>query len=125
MQNLSRLFTNPFSTRRFEEKLTRLVSVTLPIAKAIKCLESSHSTPSDIFIFWVAVTASIKKVLDDGTITGEYEASECDQIRAIVNYRYKQLLESGPTDVYISTFYLDPRALNYSCLIMFCTDRIY
>lgn len=87
--------------------LTKLISVTRPFAKAIKCLESSHSTPGDIFLFWTAVTASVKQVLEEPG--SGFTQADCDSIRGIVNFRYKQLIDEGPSDVYISCFYLDPR----------------
>lgn len=32
-----------------------------------------------------------------------------DAIRGIINFRYKQMIDGPSKDVYISTFFLDPR----------------
>ncbi|KAG0701297.1 ribonuclease H-like domain-containing protein [Suillus ampliporus] len=43
--------------------------VLAPIAKAITCLESTHSTVSDVYLFWLAVTATIHQIITED-ITG-------------------------------------------------------
>ncbi|KZT11747.1 uncharacterized protein LAESUDRAFT_640794 [Laetiporus sulphureus 93-53] len=42
---------NSYDTIEFEYNLTRFIALTSPFAKAIKCLESSHSTIADVYLF--------------------------------------------------------------------------
>ncbi|KAG1743283.1 uncharacterized protein EDB91DRAFT_1081218 [Suillus paluster] len=39
------------------------IKVLAPIAKAITCLESTHSTVSDVYLFWFAVTVTIHQII--------------------------------------------------------------
>jgi hypothetical protein len=90
-------------------ELKRLIKVLTPFAKAIACLESSQSNPADVYLFWLAILASLKRLFDDDT--AGFSVSEAGQIRAIANARFRELLQEGPDDCYISAFYLDPRTL--------------
>lgn len=87
--------------------LKRLIKVLKPFAKTIASLESSQANPADVYLFWLAILANLKRVLDSGD-TG-FSAGEAGQIRAVANEPFRELLQEGPTDCYISVFYLDPR----------------
>ena len=78
----------------------------MPFAKAIACLESSQSNPADVYLFWLAILASLKQIFDDDT--SGFSVLEAGQIQAIANARFCELLQEGPDDCYISAFYLDP-----------------
>lgn len=90
----------------FELELTRICSVLGPIAKAIKCLESSHSTPGDVYLFWLAITAHLEQLFTDASSILSAQTKE--SIRAIINKRFNQMINHAPTDIYITTFFLDP-----------------
>ena len=87
-------------------ELKRLIKVLTPFAKTIACLESSQSNPADVYLFWLAILASLKCLFDDDT--SGFSISEAGEIRAIANARFRELLEEGPDDCYISAFYLNP-----------------
>lgn len=91
---------------RFQMELTRLIKVLTPFAKSIACLESSQSNPADVYLFWLAIMSTLKRLFDDDT--NGFEESDASQIRAIANKRFRELLEEGPDDCYVSAFYLDP-----------------
>ncbi|KAH9829607.1 ribonuclease H-like domain-containing protein, partial [Rhodofomes roseus] len=91
----------------FETQLNQLIAVTLPFAKAITCLESTHSTIADVFLFWCAIGASLKRVLSD--MSSGIPGGVKSEIRAIFNTRWHELFEEEPNkDVYLAAVYLDP-----------------
>ena len=47
----------------FESNLDQLLLVIGPIAKSIKCLEASHSTVADVYMFWLAIMASLEDLI--------------------------------------------------------------
>jgi hypothetical protein len=87
-------------------ELKRLIKVLTPFAKTIASLESSQSNPADVYLFWLAILASLKRLFDDDT--AGFSVSEAGEIRAIANARFRELLQEGPDDCYISAFYLNP-----------------
>ncbi|TFY51406.1 hypothetical protein EVJ58_g10585 [Rhodofomes roseus] len=98
---------NTPATLTFETQLNQFIDVTLPFVKALTCLESTHSTIADVFIFWCAIGASLKKVLSNPA--SGIPTSVRGEIRAIFNTRWRELFEEGTTaDVHLSAVYLDP-----------------
>ena len=87
-------------------ELKWLIKVLTPFVKAITCLKSSQSNPADVYLFWLAIHASLKRIFDDDT--SGFSVSEAGQIHAIANAHFHELLEEGPDDCYISAFYLNP-----------------
>jgi hypothetical protein len=53
---------------QLEIELTRLVEIIGPFAKSIKCLESSHSTAADVFVFWLATIAHLDQLFRDNKL---------------------------------------------------------
>ena len=104
---------HPTAAIQFELDLTKLTEVIGPFAKSIQCLESTHSTPADVFLFWLAIMAHLDQLFRDQKI--QLPSNVVEQIRAITNRRYNGMINNGPTDVYIAAFFLDPRKL-VSCI---------
>jgi hypothetical protein len=100
-----------FATNQFEVELQQLLTVLAPIAKAITCLESTHSNVSDVYLFWLAVTATIHQIITED-ITG-LPIHVTEEIRQAVNYRFNQMVNDAPCDVYLTGFILDPRKFFY------------
>lgn len=98
-----------FTATLFEGELSRLLSVLAPIAKAITCLESTHSTVSDVYIFWLAVAATIHQIIVENV--DKLPIPVLEEIRKAVNFRFNQMINDGPDDVYLTGFILDPRKL--------------
>lgn len=98
---------NSHSGATFRMQLQRLIKVLTPFAKTIACLESSQSNPADVYLFWLAILSSLKHILEDKS--SGFTTSEAGQIRAIANARFREVLQEGPDDCYISAFYLDCR----------------
>ena len=99
---------NTPSTLHFEILLTQFIAVLDPLAKAIQCLEASNTNPADVFLYWIAIVASVKRTLETCHIPDEV----CSQIRAIINARWKEFFISGPTNVHLCAFFLNPGTSN-------------
>jgi len=92
---------------KFEMELSQFLTVLAPIAKAITCMESTQSNASDVYVFWLAVTATIHQIITDD-ITG-LPSVVMEDIRKAVNFRFNQMINDAPDDVYHTGFMLDPR----------------
>lgn len=95
-----------FTADSFASDLNQLIAIGLPFAKTILCLEATHSTAGDVFMFWCAIAANLKQVLTDKKlrIPGDLKG----KVRAIFNARWKEVFEDGPTDAHLSAFYIHP-----------------
>ncbi|KAI0683304.1 hypothetical protein BC835DRAFT_1311118 [Cytidiella melzeri] len=72
------------------------------------CLESTNSTVSDVYVFWLATLAELHDIITDRHNPMPNEVRE--DIRRIANFRWKGMIEQSPTaDVYHAGFILDPR----------------
>lgn len=91
----------------FEIALDQFLAITAPIARAITCLESTHSTVSDVYAFWLAVTATIHQIIIENST--EIPNSVLEQVRRAVNRRFDQMVNEAPFDIYLTGFVLDPR----------------
>ncbi|KAJ7023185.1 ribonuclease H-like domain-containing protein [Mycena alexandri] len=90
----------------FQIQLQQLCCVLEPIARAIKCLEGLQVTVGDVWKFNVAITAVLHDLFEGNSLGIPEEVQ--DQIRFIVNKRYKQMIEGPSGPLYLSGFYLDP-----------------
>ncbi|KAF9021139.1 hypothetical protein BDZ89DRAFT_1071710 [Hymenopellis radicata] len=86
-------------SQAFNLRLTQLVCVLEPIARAIKCLEGLDTTVGDVWKFYVAITAGYPPELQEA-------------IRKIINSRYKEMIGGERGVVYLAGFYLDPEQLS-------------
>ncbi|KAI0356376.1 hypothetical protein OH77DRAFT_1401645 [Trametes cingulata] len=95
---------------KFEVALLQYLAVTTPFARAIKCLESSATTASDVYAFWLAIMSRLEFLMTgSGAKKLGLSTQTMEDVRAIANQRFKELLEDGPEDIYIAAFFLDPR----------------
>ncbi|KAI0308814.1 ribonuclease H-like domain-containing protein, partial [Amylostereum chailletii] len=88
--------------------LTTLLTVILPFARAIRCLESSHGTAADVLIFWAACIAQLSRHFKSTScrLSEDTKAS----IRYIVNRRFNGMINKAHHDIYVVAVYLDSRA---------------
>ena len=93
-----------YTAGKFEMDLNQYLAIEAPIAKSITCLESSHSTVSMVYLFFLAVTATIHHVINEGGLLCLVE----DQIWQAVNFQFNQQINKAPDDVYLTGFMLDP-----------------
>ena len=74
------------------------------IARAIECLEANATNPADVYIYWLAIVAQMKRVLETCCLPDNV----CNQIRGIMVARWREFFVNGPTNVHLSAFYLNP-----------------
>jgi len=77
-----------------------------PLARSIWSLEAAEANAADVFIFWLAIAATLKELFSSDSGIPE---SLSQKIIAIINRRYKEFIEESPTDIYFVAFFLDPR----------------
>jgi hypothetical protein len=88
----------------FEMALSQFVDIGYPIAGAIKCIEAAATNPADVYLYWLAILARMKEVLQ----TSNLPDSVCSEIRGIMNRRWCEFFVEGPTNVHLTAFYLNP-----------------
>ena len=114
------MFTGGAQTWKFVHELEALVDVLAPMAKSITCLESTHSTISDVYLFWLACMASIHDIIvKDRHKMG---VSVTEGIRRRMNSRWLQMIGNAPHDIYFTGFVLDPRKSFYPSIITELTN---
>jgi hypothetical protein len=90
----------------FEFELAKLLAVTGPWAKALKCLESANITPDIIYFYFLAVVAQLQDEFSKNPY--QMRTSTIEGIQAITNSCFDELIEDAPNDTYIITFFLNP-----------------
>ncbi|KAF4617260.1 hypothetical protein D9613_005661 [Agrocybe pediades] len=88
----------------FEIRLTQFLAVGRPFACAIQCLEAASANPADVYLYWLAIIASVKRALE----TCQLPDDVCGQIRGIINSRWQEFFIDGPTNAHLCAFYLHP-----------------
>lgn len=106
IQSSNELFQDGTSRLTFEFELAKLLSVTGPWAKALKCLESAHVTADNVYLYWLAIMATIEDDLKKNPYN--LKNSTMEDIRAIANSRFNEMIEDAPNDTYIVAFFLNP-----------------
>ncbi|KAG9089236.1 hypothetical protein FRC06_001661 [Ceratobasidium sp. 370] len=91
----------------FKLKITDLINILEPPARAILCLESTGSDISDVYFFWLSALASLNRLFCSKTTT--LTTDDKSRIQAIIYYRFSEAINEAPTDTYITVFFLDPR----------------
>lgn len=100
---------NRLAVREFEEKLLQLKTVLEPLARAVKCLESLHSTPADVYLFWLAIMATYSHLFKTNSAHLGLPDDVITSIKAIMNFRFEQMIGTPSKHVYLATFFLDFR----------------
>ncbi len=102
------LFEDDEKTDHFRRTLRRLTALLCPLARAIECLESQHTTPSDVFLFWLAVVAQLNDLFRNGRNGTRLQATCIEDIRR-VNKRYSELIDGDRANsLYLVAFVLEP-----------------
>ncbi|EJD33382.1 hypothetical protein AURDEDRAFT_177535 [Auricularia subglabra TFB-10046 SS5] len=98
----------------FELELRQLVAIITPLAKALKCLESSQSTLADVYLFWLAAMATLADLFckhdDELGLTDDL----ISDVRRVVNKRFNELVEGNP--IYKAALFLHPGYITTSVL---------
>ena len=104
LQKYNDVFVDNMEHLNFQLRLTQFVAVGEGFARCIECLEAGQTNPADVYLYWLALVARLKQVLQ----TCKLPDSVCDEIRGIINERWKEFFVNGPTNVHLSAFYLNP-----------------
>ncbi|KAI6138392.1 hypothetical protein BKA82DRAFT_3990118 [Pisolithus tinctorius] len=93
---------------RLGHDLETYITIVGPFIRSLWSLEASHANASDVFLFWLAIGASLKDLVqkDDRTRPGNIPVSLMHDVIAIYNRRWKEFFRN---DVYFTAFALDPR----------------
>lgn len=99
------------TVQKFKEELTQLSTVLEPFARSIKCLESSHSTLSDVYLFWLAVIARFREIIksNEGLVGVGLPKSVIKDITSILNGRHAEMFQGQAGHVYLAALFLDIR----------------
>jgi hypothetical protein len=82
--------------------LTRMAGLLEYPARCITCLESSHSTLADVFLFWLSAAASISEFLSKA----KFPFATKKAIYKATNARFTEMVHTGPSDAYLTALYL-------------------
>jgi hypothetical protein len=81
-------------------------------------LEAAHANASDVFIFWLAIAATLKDLIGKVDQLG-IPWSLTQAVTKIFNTQYEEFFAN---DIYFTTFALDPcMCFDYSCVTDFKT----
>ncbi|KZW01720.1 hypothetical protein EXIGLDRAFT_760625 [Exidia glandulosa HHB12029] len=105
---------HPTLAGTYELQLRQLVAVLTPLAKALKCLESSRSTLADVYLFWLAAMATTSDIFTDHNNELHLPEDVIADIRRIINRRFVALVDSNP--VYKAGLFLHPGYIDTSIL---------
>ncbi|KAF8593427.1 hypothetical protein BDV93DRAFT_461223, partial [Ceratobasidium sp. AG-I] len=116
---------NRATVQQFTEELRQFVTVLEPLARSIKCLESSHSTAGDVYHFWLAVLARYHEIFTaNNTLQGVgLPESVIEDIKSIVNGRHAEMFQGESQQVYLAAFFLDFRMFRF--LTFLVDDLVY
>ncbi|KAG8779902.1 hypothetical protein FRC12_023728 [Ceratobasidium sp. 428] len=99
---------------KFSTKLHQLEKLLEPIAKAIQCLESGHSNPSDVMLFYLAVCATLRQYVDSDELGLPTDLLE--RAQTSVCARFRSMVLAAGQEVYLATFFVHPKYLNSDIL---------
>ena len=102
---------------KFELDLARILAVIGPYAKAIQCLEGGHVTADQVYYYWLGITSQLDALFQ----RNEYDLKTrtIEDIRAITNSRFDEMITDAPNDVYITAFFLNPGTWQWTTSSMY------
>ncbi|KAJ7839439.1 ribonuclease H-like domain-containing protein [Mycena olivaceomarginata] len=109
--------------QNFMFELQQLCTILEPIARTIKCLEGIEVTVGDIWKFYVAVTAVLNDLFAND-LTLSIPQTVKDDVSAIVNKRYDQMIHGPSGDLFLSGFYLDPEHVKSPLLFKLSANQL-
>ncbi|KAG5634248.1 hypothetical protein H0H81_002717, partial [Sphagnurus paluster] len=92
------------TTLQFEIQLNQFLALGMGISQAIECLEASSTNAADVYLYWLAVVAKMNRALSTCCLPDDV----CAQVRSIMVSRWRAFFVTGPTNVHLCAFYLNP-----------------
>jgi len=77
------------------------------VAPLAHSMESTQTTASDVYIFWLAIAASLKDIFSKGVRVTRISNRLAAKVTAIVNKQYHGSIDESPSDIYFIAFFLD------------------
>jgi hypothetical protein len=102
------MFMNQASSNynKFKQALLQYINIVAPVIRSLWSLEAAHANASNVFVFWLAIAATLKDLFSKRPENTGITNSLANQIMAIYNKRYKEFFTN---EVYFTSFTLDPR----------------
>ncbi|KAG1766267.1 ribonuclease H-like domain-containing protein [Suillus occidentalis] len=100
------MFLNRRAFQTLEQDLGTYVMLVGPFIRSLWSLEASHANASDVFVFWLAIAATLEELFAKGEEQTGIPVSLARCVTAIFNSRWKEFFSN---DVYFVAFALDPR----------------
>lgn len=91
---------------RLELGLLQYVSIVQPFVRSLWALESSHATASDVYVFWLAIGASLNELFSKDSAETGIPTTLSEEVKAIYNERFDEFFQN---DIYCTAFALDKR----------------
>lgn len=89
-------------------------SIIAPIVHSIKSLESTQTTPADVYVFWLAIVASIKEYLSKGSVITDISTEDYQNCQYEISSIHWSLLD----DIYFTAFFL------HCCMSLFLLAEV-
>ena len=89
--------------------MEQYIAIVNPLACSLWSLESQHANASDVYVFWLAIAATLKDLFTKSAQSLDLDHSLIQEVTAIINKRWKAFIDESPSDIYFTAFYLDPR----------------
>jgi hypothetical protein len=109
-KNLHQLFTMHTRYLQFQLQLVQYITIVGPLARSLWLLEASQANAADVFIFWLAIASNLKEIFSKSSEATGISRTLARQVTAIINHRYKEMIDESPSDIYFTAFFLDPRS---------------
>lgn len=97
------------AVNEFEIILYQYIAIIGPIARSLWSLEASTTNASDVYVFWLAIAATLKDLFTSSKMKLSLENELIHSVVQIFNRRWKRFIDDSPTDIYFVAFYFDPR----------------
>jgi len=104
---------------QFQLQLVQYIAIVGPLARSLWSLEASQANASDVFVFWLAVASNLKDIFSKSSDATGISQTLSRRVTAIINRRYKEMIDESPSDIYFTAFFLDPRP--YQIAFLNCT----
>ncbi|KAF8708093.1 hypothetical protein RHS03_03461, partial [Rhizoctonia solani] len=101
---------------KFQQDLKELVNILEPFAHALLCLESTRSSLSDVYFFWLGALAALDhhfKFCQTSTpkiaeSAPQQHTGDWGRLCCIALKHFNKAINDAPTDGYVTAFFLDP-----------------
>ncbi|KAG6379575.1 hypothetical protein JVT61DRAFT_10079 [Boletus reticuloceps] len=100
------MFTSRSQSMKMEHDMNMYTTIVAPLIRSVWALEAAHANASDVFVFSLAIGATLKDLFAQGQDKTGIPLSLVKHVTVTYNTRWKQFFTN---DVYFTAFALDPR----------------